>query len=478
MVKDKIEENSTLFEPSEAANHHDDHNPLNTQLKKRKVECLNDATGIGDENYEKGTIQNLETNLNSCNVVPGESSIARHDDFVVLYQDQDVVVIDKPSNLRIYASQHYSGDTVEKLAQIQFAQMLYRTAQDVEVTSAIAAENHQNVKKRKFEMKLTKSNERKIRFPHRLDMATSGVLCISMTRESCASLSNSFEQKSSRKFYLALIHGHFKMNDIQKNESLKNNVKMNGEWIEITSFIGRDDSINNGDNSTRVISVEKSEALAAQEDDREYDPTGRGYVMKQYLTLPPEESVRKKAHATKQERQQHNFRESLTHLKIISYGHLYNGEPVTKVLLRPVTGRKHQLRLHTSLLGHAIIGDEMYGSSTKSHLNVQQQNDHVTMHGQKSNEHENNDLVMTESTTTTDISNQQHTLLNRLMLHAYHLYIPITKEYLSNENNIAEKATSTSGQRVISVTTRNPFQNIYHEDSVLLDENELLSSGS
>uniref|UniRef100_K3W5Q3 Pseudouridine synthase RsuA/RluA-like domain-containing protein n=1 Tax=Globisporangium ultimum (strain ATCC 200006 / CBS 805.95 / DAOM BR144) TaxID=431595 RepID=K3W5Q3_GLOUD len=39
----------------------------------------------------------------------------------------------------------------------------------------------------------------------------------------------------------------------------------------------------------------------------------------------------------------------------------YNGEPVTKVLLRPLTGRRHQLRLHLSHHGFPILGDVTYG---------------------------------------------------------------------------------------------------------------------
>ncbi|KAF0979205.1 hypothetical protein FDP41_001548 [Naegleria fowleri] len=443
-----------------------DHHELNS--KKRKTEWLHDDTRgkAGDENNEAISTENLEMKSSSGVMV---DSLKRSGDFVVLYQDQDVVIIDKPSNLRIYASQHYSGDTVEKLVQIQFSQMLHRK-QNEELSSTEEAheKHHQNSKKRKFEKKLTTTNERKIRFPHRLDMATSGVLCMTMTRESCAALSHSFEQKSSRKFYLALLHGHFKMNEILENETLKNNVKTivnNGEWLEIKSFIGRDD----GSDSTISV-ADKTNESAAPEDDGEYDPAGRGYVMKQYLTPPLEDQSRKKVHATKQERQQHNFRESLSHLKILSYGHLCNGEPVTKVLLRPVTGRKHQLRLHTSLLGHAIVGDELYGGDIQSKsMQTQQLNDN--------NEHNQNDNTeIKKGGVGENNDQQQHTQLNRLMLHAYHLYIPIMKEYLRTITHNAGQIIS--GKRIISVTTGNPFQNVYCEDTVVLPESELLNSDS
>ena len=35
--------------------------------------------------------------------------------------------------------------------------------------------------------------------------------------------------------------------------------------------------------------------------------------------------------------------------------------PVTRVELKPHTGRTHQLRVHTAALGHEIVGDDIYG---------------------------------------------------------------------------------------------------------------------
>ncbi|KAL3657983.1 hypothetical protein V7S43_017032 [Phytophthora oleae] len=44
-------------------------------------------------------------------------------------------------------------------------------------------------------------------------------------------------------------------------------------------------------------------------------------------------------------------------------GHaMYEGEPVSKVLLRPLNGRRHQLRLHLAHHGFPIAGDVTYGS--------------------------------------------------------------------------------------------------------------------
>ncbi|CAF89720.1 unnamed protein product, partial [Tetraodon nigroviridis] len=46
-------------------------------------------------------------------------------------------------------------------------------------------------------------------------------------------------------------------------------------------------------------------------------------------------------------------------LAVLEYG-LYDGEPVTKALLQPLTGRTHQLRVHCSAIGHPIVGDVTY----------------------------------------------------------------------------------------------------------------------
>jgi tRNA pseudouridine32 synthase/23S rRNA pseudouridine746 synthase len=35
--------------------------------------------------------------------------------------------------------------------------------------------------------------------------------------------------------------------------------------------------------------------------------------------------------------------------------------PTTRLELEPVTGRSHQLRLHLQAIGHAILGDALYG---------------------------------------------------------------------------------------------------------------------
>ncbi|HED15354.1 MAG TPA: RNA pseudouridine synthase [Gammaproteobacteria bacterium] len=50
---------------------------------------------------------------------------------------------------------------------------------------------------------------------------------------------------------------------------------------------------------------------------------------------------------------------SVTHYKVIAQ----DAQLLTsRVELRPITGRSHQLRVHMQSLGHAILGDRLYGS--------------------------------------------------------------------------------------------------------------------
>jgi len=52
-------------------------------------------------------------------------------------------------------------------------------------------------------------------------------------------------------------------------------------------------------------------------------------------------------------------RSAATKLQVLSYGK-YNLQDVTKVALYPISGRRHQLRIHTLLFGHPIVGDATY----------------------------------------------------------------------------------------------------------------------
>ena len=64
-----------------------------------------------------------------------------------------------------------------------------------------------------------------------------------------------------------------------------------------------------------------------------------------------------------------DFKPSLTKFRVLWQGYL-KGKPVSKVLLYPKTGRRHQLRIHTVVAGHPIVGDATYELPIQSESNI------------------------------------------------------------------------------------------------------------
>lgn len=114
---------------------------------------------------------------------------------------------------------------------------------------------------------------------------------------------------------------------------------------------------------------EKSAKLA-------YDAIRKGNIEKKYLALVSGHLKREDSKdefeidaSIQNDSENHGYamiignkeaKDSLTKVKILEYG-TYNGEPSTKLLLEPKTGRRHQLRLHLKHIGYPIIGDLTYG---------------------------------------------------------------------------------------------------------------------
>lgn len=145
-----------------------------------------------------------------------------------------------------------------------------------------------------------------LHFVQRLDYATSGVLCIAKNKSSAAQAGKLFEQRMTKKYYLAVVRGRvaFEVADIEFN-------------------VGVDPST--ADSSHRMSALTTSEA-----------------------------SLR-----CLQSRHAH------TRALRLETGY-YDNSPVTVLLLKPITGRRHQLRVHCSAVGHTILGDYTYSGTKDS----------------------------------------------------------------------------------------------------------------
>jgi len=98
----------------------------------------------------------------------------------ILYEDADVIVVDKPAGMVVHAGAgHFSGTLVNAL--------LHR-----------------------FERLASGSEDLRPGIVHRLDKETSGVLVIARTDKAHHSLSSQFRNREVEKIYLALVHGRMK----------------------------------------------------------------------------------------------------------------------------------------------------------------------------------------------------------------------------------------------------------------------------
>ncbi|KAI7904360.1 pseudouridine synthase [Cokeromyces recurvatus] len=138
----------------------------------------------------------------------------------------------------------------------------------------------------------------KFRNVHQLDYATSGIFVLALNKKAAAVASKLFSERKVKKTYLAILNGHL-----------------------------RNDS----------------------------------YFIEQPIAEDPNHDFRMKISSTGKPAQ--------TLIQVIQRGqYQYKDKetgtektiPVTKVSLSPITGRRHQLRLHTKFIGHPIVGDYNY----------------------------------------------------------------------------------------------------------------------
>jgi len=134
---------------------------------------------------------------------------------------------------------------------------------------------------------------------HRLDYSTSGVVLVPLTKRAAAVASKQFEYRQTRKFYLALVWGNVKE-----------------DFIDIRVDIGKD-------TSEEWANIKMAPADSPVCCDKP--------------------------------------RDARTKLLVLERG-LFRNKPATKVLLSPITGRRHQLRVHCDYLGHTIVGDFTYSN--------------------------------------------------------------------------------------------------------------------
>jgi 23S rRNA pseudouridine1911/1915/1917 synthase len=102
----------------------------------------------------------------------------------VLFEDDQVLAIDKPAGLVVNRAESVKGETVQDW---------------VETKNPNSSINN----------KLTSDFEKRNGIVHRIDKETSGVLLVAKTEEAFEELQRQFKAREIEKTYLALVHGSF-----------------------------------------------------------------------------------------------------------------------------------------------------------------------------------------------------------------------------------------------------------------------------
>jgi len=174
-----------------------------------------------------------------------------HEEIEVIYQDQYLLLISKPTALLTLSGKHpLNKDSVH-----------FRLVKDFPTATMV----------------------------HRLDFGTSGILVVALNKEINAHLGKQFQARSVAKIYTAILHGHL--------------------------------------------------------------PDDEGCIEFPIAKDSPNFPLQKICYET--------GKKAVTNYHVIER---LQKPVVTKVMFRPVSGRTHQLRIHSSEIGHPILGCDLYAT--------------------------------------------------------------------------------------------------------------------
>ena len=251
---------------------------------------------------------------------------------------------------------------------------------------------------------------------HRLDMDTSGILLLALSKPALSRLNDDFRERRVHKTYQALLVGHLTVADMEISLDLERD-PVHPPFMRIAQPREQEEIIHSNNSTSREkggspvhAGFQKMIAKAAK-------PSLTTLTVKSWEYLDVD-SARNDSSLPPQPKRY----------------------PVTRVQLTPHTGRTHQLRVHCAALGHAIIGDDIYGFGGEGQfcggqgvadaLTVDQRQLHQDIFSLLQ-EHEESEVIGVNDTSTSGEA-VRGIPQQRLCLHAEQLsiYHPITSAHM------------------------------------------------
>jgi len=246
----------------------------------------------------------------------------------LIHEDDDLLVINKPAGLVCHPTKDGELSSLIGRARLYFSR---EDREAGEVDSAIEPSFSSRPSRDNPELKTQNLKTVQPHLVNRLDRETGGVVIIAKNAAVAGELGKILESRAVQKEYLAIVHGHVTAEQgiidapLGRDESsivaIKDCVRPDGApsltefWVE--------------QRFTRVAATPWSPGFAV-----EVACLGEAGNPSAIRHLPSSFSL---------------------------------------LRLRPLTGRKHQLRIHLAHLGHPIVGDKLYGGDEDLYLALVQQ---------------------------------------------------------------------------------------------------------
>lgn len=236
----------------------------------------------------------------------------------ILYEDQDLIVINKPSGLVVNRSTTIKSDTIQDWFLKKFGEEYFTKDfwdKDSSYQKLIPSDFTDE-----FGDAIAIWQER-LGIVHRLDKDTSGVLILAKNPGSLLNLLAQFKKRQTQKTYLALVHGHL----AEKNGTINAPIARNPQ-------------------NRLKFSIDNNGRQAVTD-----------YKVVQEFAALNEKTVAQIAKESK--------------VKVKKIKELYQAG-FSLIQLSPKTGRTHQIRVHMSAMQHPLVGDQLYAGRKRSKLDI------------------------------------------------------------------------------------------------------------
>ena len=219
----------------------------------------------------------------------------------IIYEDEDILVINKPSGLLVHGDGHNCEETLAdllldtgKVTRDVGEPLIIPIRKDIVAACALPSHEYIFSKDSTPEKPAGELHIHRPGIVHRLDKDTSGVMIIAKNTETFLALKKEFQERTMKKEYVAIVRGSFKEN-----------------IGSISVPIGR-----------------------SKNDFRKW-LSGRG---------------------TRGE-----LRDAVTDYRVLGTFRTDDSTQWSMILIKPRTGRTHQIRVHMKHTNHPVGGDKLYG---------------------------------------------------------------------------------------------------------------------